>query len=456
MSNVSSSLWPWSRDDINDEDTKNIIESSNKTPSEFNTLNYGKFLEVSTDKLSVKYTGEGAHSNDVGAIQANCPIPSQRLVYYFECEVKDSGIRKCIAIGFSDEAFKLFRHAGWEPGSYGYHGEDGKKYSGSYSGDVYSSGFSTGDVVGAGVNLCKREIFFTQNGRMLGPAFINVKLPLYPTVSLHSKNEHVVANFGQKPFVFDIQEYIAQERHHLYTSRQHAPLSSTITHGVVREFLEHYACAATLRALDASWLGEAPSGAPLTGEVQLTRRAQLRAQLLRGEVQAARLALDELFPQAARDPLVEFHLACQEFLELVGSGKPLEAVALARSSLAPYRGLSAQGDRVLAQVVATLAYQDPATASAVGHLCSPQQREVTADIVTAAILHCSSQDQIQGPRAASAPEDLDKTPHPSLPVALNSSLERMLRQVVICHNELRDVNCAQGELFRLDEALALH
>jgi hypothetical protein len=38
-------------------------------PSELNTLDFGKFLQVSTDKRTVRYTGDGMHNNDVGAIQ---------------------------------------------------------------------------------------------------------------------------------------------------------------------------------------------------------------------------------------------------------------------------------------------------------------------------------------------------------------------------------------------------
>lgn len=49
----------------------------------------------------------------------------------------------------------------WEPQSYGYHGDDGKKYHANGHGDDYGPTFSTGDVVGAGVHLDRQEIFFT-------------------------------------------------------------------------------------------------------------------------------------------------------------------------------------------------------------------------------------------------------------------------------------------------------
>jgi hypothetical protein len=49
----------------------------------------------------------------------------------------------------------------WENNSYGYHGDDGKKFHGNARGDPFSEPFTTGDVIGAGINLAKRELFYT-------------------------------------------------------------------------------------------------------------------------------------------------------------------------------------------------------------------------------------------------------------------------------------------------------
>lgn len=56
----------------------------------------------------------------------------------------------------------------WEPSSYGYHGDDGRKYCypGNHArsnnkGTEYGPTFGTGDTVGAGLNLESQEIFFT-------------------------------------------------------------------------------------------------------------------------------------------------------------------------------------------------------------------------------------------------------------------------------------------------------
>ena len=56
----------------------------------------------------------------------------------------------------------------WEPNTYGYHGDDGRKYCylGSPSrsnntGTDFGPTYGTGDTVGAGLNFESQEIFFT-------------------------------------------------------------------------------------------------------------------------------------------------------------------------------------------------------------------------------------------------------------------------------------------------------
>jgi hypothetical protein len=49
----------------------------------------------------------------------------------------------------------------WEPGSYGYHGDDGMRYAASGKGEEYGPRFGGGDTVGAALHLGRQEIFFT-------------------------------------------------------------------------------------------------------------------------------------------------------------------------------------------------------------------------------------------------------------------------------------------------------
>ncbi|CAN1235473.1 Ran-binding protein M homolog [Linum perenne] len=75
-----------------------------------------RYAVVSPDKLSVKYTHVSKNNNiDVGAVQANKPVPvSGTSVYYFEMRVKNAGNKGCIAIGFTPEGYDLTREPGVE------------------------------------------------------------------------------------------------------------------------------------------------------------------------------------------------------------------------------------------------------------------------------------------------------------------------------------------------------
>ena len=56
---------------------------------------------------------------------------------------------------------------GWRRGSWGYHGDDGKKYgvlNYDNDGDIYGPTYGTGDTVGCGVDFTSGCAFFTKNG----------------------------------------------------------------------------------------------------------------------------------------------------------------------------------------------------------------------------------------------------------------------------------------------------
>jgi hypothetical protein len=106
---------------------------------------------------------------------------------------------------FGEIYINFFLLPGWDKLSYGYHGDDGNAFCGSGTGQVYGPTFTTGDVIGCGLNLIEGSCFYTKNGHNLGTAFTDMPTQLYPTVGLQTPGEIIDANFGQEPFVFDIE-----------------------------------------------------------------------------------------------------------------------------------------------------------------------------------------------------------------------------------------------------------
>lgn len=125
----------------------------------------------------------------------------------------DGGV-DCIAVGLGGSAFPLTgRQPGWDTQSYGYHSDDGNIFHGSGTrSQSFGPRFGVGDVVGCGLALHTRQLFFTLNGAFLGTAFTLPKsaaLPLYPVVGLDS-HASVHFNFGQRPFSYDVATLPAQ------------------------------------------------------------------------------------------------------------------------------------------------------------------------------------------------------------------------------------------------------
>jgi len=95
---------------------------------------------------------------------------------------------------------------GWQQGTFGYHEDDGNTFRGSGFGEDYGPTFTTGDVIGCALNVEQGACVYTKNGISLGVAFTDLPDGLYPAVGLASKGAIIEVNFGQKPFMFDIQQ----------------------------------------------------------------------------------------------------------------------------------------------------------------------------------------------------------------------------------------------------------
>ncbi|KAI3990893.1 hypothetical protein MKX01_026077 [Papaver californicum] len=428
---------------LNQKDGDEIDKEEEEVPTHLNTMNSsGGFLVVSADKLSVQYTNVSLHGHDVGVIQGNCPAPSKRLVYYFEIYVKNAGTKGQIAIGFSSENFKMRRQPGWEANSFGYHGDDGLLYRGHGKGESFGPTFTAGDTVGGGINYASQELFFTKNGELIGTVYKDVKGALYPTVAVHSQNEEVNVNFGQKPFVFDVKAFALEERLKQQMTIDRISLPHNVSHGIIRSYLIHYGYQETLNSFDLasrSTLSPVPVAQENGSTEQedgyaLGHRRILRQFIRSGDIDAAFGKLREWYPQIVQDEnsTICFLLHCQKFIELVQVGDLEGAVKFARAELAKFFE-NASLVVILKTCVALIAYEEPLK-SPIGYLLGMSQREVVADAVNAMILTTN-------------PEAKDAHSCP------RSHLEKLLRQLSACCLERRNLNGGQGEAFHLQRVL---
>ncbi|KAK5832401.1 ran-binding protein M homolog [Gossypium arboreum] len=424
-------------------------EEDEEAPKELNTINSsGGFLVVTPDKLSVKYTIVSLHGHDVGVVQADKPAPMRRLLYYFEIYVKDAGAKGQIAIGFTNEGFKMRRQPGWEVNSCGYHGDDGLLYRGQGKGDAFGPTYTTGDTVGGGINYASQEFFFTKNGAIVGTVSKEKEMKgrLFPTIAVHSQNEEVHVNFGQKKFAFDVKEYEAQERLKQQMTIEKISLPPNISYGLVRSYLLHYGYEDTLNSFDLASKSTIP---PICIAQEngfdeqdvlyaLNQRKTIRQLIRNGEIDAAMNKLRDWYPQIVQDDKSAacFLLHCQKFIELIRVGSLEEAVKHGRIELYKFFGLAEADDPfddLVQKCVALLAYERPQE-SPVGYLLEESHRDVVADTVNAMILSTNPKmKDVHG--------------------CIQSYLERLLRQLTACCLERRSANGGQGEAFHLHRLL---
>jgi hypothetical protein len=100
-------------------------------------------------------------------------------------------------IGITEKDFQSTKALGVDKKSYCYK-SDGKIFHGKATGEEFGPKFERYDVIGCGLTISRKQIFFTFNGRFLGNAFSNVNVQrdnLYPSICLQSINEEIQANF---------------------------------------------------------------------------------------------------------------------------------------------------------------------------------------------------------------------------------------------------------------------
>ncbi|KAJ8302493.1 LOW QUALITY PROTEIN: hypothetical protein KUTeg_018889 [Tegillarca granosa] len=189
-----------------------VNEDEAPLPRCWSTKDKFNYIGLSQNNLRVHYKGVGKTHKDAASVRALHPIPAACGIYYFEVKVISKGRDGYMGIGLSAQGVNNNRLPGWDKNSYGYHGDDGHSFCSSGTGQPYGPTFTTGDVIGCCINLIENTCFYTKNGVNLGIAFTDLPTNLYPTVGLQTPGEVVEANFGQSPFVFDIEDYMREWR----------------------------------------------------------------------------------------------------------------------------------------------------------------------------------------------------------------------------------------------------
>ncbi|KAA6416144.1 MAG: hypothetical protein FRX48_00863 [Lasallia pustulata] len=299
-------------------------------------------LEIAGDGLEVRYTGlSKTHEHEAPATRADHPMPPQCGIYYYEVTIvakgKEGMIGSMIGVGFSGSKASLERLPGWEPDSWAYHGDDGKSFAGESTGKSYGPTFTTGDVVGCGVNFMTKTAFFTKNGVFLGNAFRHLTdVKVYPSIGMKRPGAQLSVNFGQRPFVFDIDGIMAREKlsigeevSSVDVAKLHPPLSETaLIQELVAQFLAHDGYVETAKAFTEEVRSEANALKPgqdtlidsldMGEDLDAVNRQGIRAAILDGDIDKALKHTNAYYPHVLQNnPQIYFRLRCRKFIEMI-------------------------------------------------------------------------------------------------------------------------------------------
>ncbi|XP_047000960.1 ran-binding protein 9 [Schistocerca americana] len=296
-----------------------VNEEETPLPRSWSPKDKYNYIGLSQNNLRVHYKGHGKTHKDAASVRATHPIPAACGLYYFEVKIVSKGRDGYMGIGLSAQGVNMNRLPGWDKHSYGYHGDDGHSFCSSGTGQPYGPTFTTGDVIGCGVNLVDNTCFYTKNGHNLGVAFTDLPPNLYPTVGLQTPGEVVDANFGQSPFVFDIEDMMRELRARTLRTIHEFPVPDNrgewqaTLHKMVSTYLVHHGYCAT-----------AESFANGTGQVfeedltSIKNRQRILKLVLAGRMGEAIETTSELYPGLLeRDQNLLFLLKCRQFVEMV-------------------------------------------------------------------------------------------------------------------------------------------
>ncbi|GJQ80769.1 hypothetical protein Trydic_g9361 [Trypoxylus dichotomus] len=297
----------------------NVDEEKTPLPRCWSTKDKYTYIGLSQNNLRVHYKGHGKTHRDAASVHATQPIPPTCGLYYFEVKIVSKGRDGYMGIGLSAHGVNLNRLPGWDKHSYGYHGDDGHTFCSSGTGQPYGPTFTTGDVIGCGVNLVDNTCFYTKNGHHLGTAFTDLPPNLYPTVGLQTPGEVVDANFGQEPFVFDIEDMMKELRSRTRLSIYDFPVPESqgewqaLLNRMVSTYLIHHGYCNTAEAF--AHITDQPFTEDLTS---IKNRQRILKLVLAGRMGEAIERTSRLYPGLLEhNQNLLFMLKCRQFVEMV-------------------------------------------------------------------------------------------------------------------------------------------
>ncbi|XP_039759225.1 ran-binding protein 9 isoform X1 [Pararge aegeria] len=399
----------------------NVNEDETPLPRSWSTKDKFSYIGLSQNNLRVHYKGgtqgpgrrphlpylhlrlwmyrHGKTHKDAASVRATHPIPAACGLYYFEVRIVSKGRDGYMGIGLSAHGVNMNRLPGWDKHSYGYHGDDGHSFCSSGTGQPYGPTFTTGDVIGCGVNLVDNTCFYTKNGHHLGIAFRGLPPNLYPTVGLQTPGEVVDANFGQQPFVFDIEDMLRELRARTRLAIDEFPLPDEqgqwqqVLHRMVSTYLVHHGYCSTAQAFTRA------TGQPIDEDIaSIKNRQRISKLVLSGRIGEAIEATRRLYPALLeRDHELLFLLKCRQFVEMV-NGSDSQALCEAGAE-----GAEAESNGVATSVISHVGRAPPLPANGE----HPAHTNGVADTEDDERLNC---DVDMPPAAPAAPASPSATP----------------------------------------------
>ncbi|KAF7491769.1 Ran-binding protein 9 [Sarcoptes scabiei] len=203
-----------------------------------------------------------------------------------------------MGIGLAAQGVNMHRLPGWDKQSFGYHGDDGHSFNSSGTGQPYGPTFTTGDN--------------------LGTAFVGLpNVSLFPTVGLQTPGEELEANFGVKPFCYDIHQDMLKLRTKINSCINMYPVNynewQPMINNLVQSWLIHNGYCSTAQIFSEY------TRIPFVENAQnIRQRLKIQQLVLGGKIGEAIQTTNRLYPTLLKnDPDLLFALKCRQFIEFV-------------------------------------------------------------------------------------------------------------------------------------------